>query len=127
MLDKYDKKAFGNWLILQLRQRDMTQSDLADKAGLSRQGISGVVTGFRRPGTQICLSISKAMNIPPEEVLAAAGILPKHKTSSLDRLNYMVSLLPDQDQSDVMDYIELKIKQREKKNNDTKEKMGEVE
>lgn len=66
---------FSDWLYLQMQAKGWSQSDLARHAGVTRTAISDVLSGRRKAGNELCSSIALALQIPPEEVFRAAGIL----------------------------------------------------
>lgn len=110
-----DKYAFGRWLESKLAELDISQAEVARRAEYSRGAINGVITGSRHPGTQMLAAISKALNLPPEEVLQAAGQLPRRSVKELEKLNHKLSLLPEEERQDIFDYIDMKLKQEERK------------
>ena len=67
---------FSDWLETELHTRDWRPADLARRAGLSRSTISNVLNDVRSPGAGACQSIAKALNLPAEDVLRVAGLLP---------------------------------------------------
>ena len=78
---------FSEWLTTVLFQKGISQSELARQAGVTRGAINGVLTGARGPGVDLCNGIARALKIPPEEVLRAAGLLPPEpkKDNRFDR------------------------------------------
>ena len=49
MTEKYDLGNFGAWLKQILRERQMTQRELADLIGTDEGGVSRYINGVRRP------------------------------------------------------------------------------
>ena len=43
---------------------------------MSSGAVSLVLSGQRNPGTEFCLSIAKALHLPPEPIFRKAGLLP---------------------------------------------------
>lgn len=124
-----DPRAFGNWLITTLGKNNITQSELARMAGVTRSTISGVITGRRQPGARLMIAIASALRITPEEVFQAAGVLPQSQSTLLDKLNFLLSQLSENEQKDVEDYINycLDKKTKEKNNGEDHRAMGVVE
>lgn len=68
---------FGDWLKTQLQRREMTQADLARRADLPTSTVSNWITGRRIPDPKACDTISDALFVPLDEVLAVAGHRPR--------------------------------------------------
>ena len=56
-------------LIDLMADKGLTQADLADKAGLSRTAIYGVMTKGRKPRLPTLGKIAKALGVKPSELL----------------------------------------------------------
>ena len=110
-----DAYTFGQWLEKKLMEAGFSQSELARRAEMSRGAINGVIKGVRHPGNGMLLAISKALNISREEVFQAAGYIPKRSNVDLEKLNHKLSLLPEEERQDIFDYIDMKLKQEERK------------
>jgi transcriptional regulator with XRE-family HTH domain len=67
---------FTEWLMEELNRRDWTPAALANKAGINAGSLSHILNKNRNPGPEVCVSIARALNIPPEEVFRRAGLLP---------------------------------------------------
>lgn len=67
---------FGEWLLRELKKRELSQSDLSKISGLSRGTLSNLINGTRGIGPDSLLAIAKALKLPPTQVFEAAGILP---------------------------------------------------
>ena len=67
---------FADWLRLELDTRAWNNSELARQAGLGKQTIWNILNGMRNPGIESCIGIARALNIPPEDVMRKAGLLP---------------------------------------------------
>ena len=73
---------FGPWLDAQLRERGMTQAELARKMETSTGAISSWIHGKRHPTPASCRSIAGILRLPVDVVLEAAG----HRPPSRDDL-----------------------------------------
>jgi transcriptional regulator with XRE-family HTH domain len=111
MIDPADEyKRLGKYIEAELQKRGMTQSELARKAGVSRSGINVIIKGQNKPSTNLLKEISKALGIPIETLYREAGFLPDEKEPPfLEKVNQLVSELPEKDQQDILEFIELKI------------------
>lgn len=108
---------FGNWIVREIGERNMSQADLARLAGVTRTAISDVVNGRRNPGSDLAQGIAKAFSIPPEEVFRIAGLLPPKPglDDEVERIVHEVSSMSDQDKAEVLAYIRMKKNIRKKK------------
>lgn len=83
--------AFGRWLLRELRTANISQAELARRAGVTRSTINGVIHG-RSPGNSLLLAISNALAIPAEVVFTAAGLLPDRENQMVPGLNEWIDL-----------------------------------
>jgi transcriptional regulator with XRE-family HTH domain len=102
---------FNEWLNKELADRGWNQSDLANRAGLGRGTISNIMNHSRKPGTDICVAIAHALNIPPEIVFRAASILPPipERTARHEQLNALYDQLTPENQARIEAYIQLEL------------------
>src|SRR5688572_12112390 len=70
---------FGNWLLLELEKRGMSQSDLARAGGVSRAAVSEAISGRRKVGKDLAKGIAKGLDLPEEQVFREAGLLSPRK------------------------------------------------
>src|SRR5512140_3198431 len=59
--------AFNHWLKIRRTALDLTQWDLAERVGCSREAIQKIESGTRRPSKQIAELLIACLNIPTEE------------------------------------------------------------
>jgi len=109
---------FANWLLNEIRERGMSQSDLARAAGVTRTAISDIVNSRRNPGKNLAQGIARAFSIPPEQVFRVAGILPPSDgmDDEIERIVHEANKLNGQDRAEVLAFIRMKINLREKRN-----------
>lgn len=95
----------------ELKKREMSSADLSRQAGISKGAISHIVNSNRKPGTDMCLGISRAFNLPPEEVYRKAGLLPSvsEETAKTNEHTYLASQLPEQEVDDLIQYARLRL------------------
>lgn len=107
---------FSEWLVGELADRDMSQSELSRRAGVTRTAISDIVNGRRNPGRELATSIAKAFSLPPEQVFRVAGFLPPaiEVNEEIEQIIHEVEQLPKQDQQEVLAYIRMKKNIRKK-------------
>lgn len=104
-----DLFAFSEWLRGELERQNMTQADLVQSSGLSVAQISRIINLKSEPSKDALIAIARALDLPPDEVFRAAGILPPTPPNTeLDQrvLHYLHQLHPE-DQERVMLYLEV--------------------
>lgn len=101
---------FSDWLLNWLNKKGWNQSELATRAGVTRTAISDVLSGRRNPGPELCLAISRALNLPPETVFRAAGLLPPvdEDTEYQEEFFHLLSQLSPQERQEILDLLRFK-------------------
>jgi transcriptional regulator with XRE-family HTH domain len=69
-------KRFNEWLSEKLTEKELSQAELARRAGTTQSAISLVLSENRNPGPEFCEKIARGLKISLEEVYRAAGLLP---------------------------------------------------
>ena len=112
-----DKYSFSEWLQAEMTQRDLSQSELARLAGVTRSAINGVLSGSRGPGHDLCSGIARAFKLPPEAVYRAAGLLPPvaERRAKLEELALVAGDLDDDEIEDLIDIAKMRAKKRKDK------------
>ena len=107
---------FSAWLFTELKLRDWTQADLANKSGLSQGAISKVVNKQRKPGFDFCEGLSRALKLPVETIFEAAGLLPPiaKSTAQKEQLNYLYDHLKEVGQEDLISYAHFLLEKQER-------------
>ena len=67
---------FSDWLNTQLSDRGWSLRELSRRSGLSTTHISDIANQKTTPGLDSCVSIARALNLAPENLLRLAGHLP---------------------------------------------------
>lgn len=90
---------FGNWLLEQLKSKNMSQSELARIAGISKGTISNLINGTKGTGPDSLTAIARALKLPVDLVFEKAKMLPsKTELSPIKRkLAHLAEALPDSD------------------------------
>lgn len=116
---------FNDWLLNCLNEKGWNQSELATRAGVTRTAISDVISGRRNPGPNLCLAISRALNLPPETVFRAAGLLPAKPaaTQKLDEAAYILSMLGEDDLEEIIQIARLKLERQKTANKKVSRKV----
>jgi DNA-binding XRE family transcriptional regulator len=71
--DKRLCRVFGKRLRELRRERDLTQSEVAEHAGTSITYVSQIERGLRNPTLAIVVRLAAALDITPEELVAGLG------------------------------------------------------
>lgn len=83
------KDAFSRRLYSELIARNLTQAELARRAGLNRDAVSTYITGKALPGPTKLAAIAKVFGMEPSELLpAAAEALSAPTTLPLDTFSF---------------------------------------
>ena len=86
---------FGTWLLKKLKEKKITQSDLAKRSGLSEGTISNIISGSRGTGVESVEALAHGLRIPPEEVfLAAIGRPMKPRDEWVNEMAHKIDSLP---------------------------------
>jgi transcriptional regulator with XRE-family HTH domain/tetratricopeptide (TPR) repeat protein len=75
--------SFGYWLKRRRKALDLTQAELADRAGCALVTIKKIEADERRPSQQMAHSLARALGLPPEEqeafIRTARGLQAVHR------------------------------------------------
>lgn len=75
---------FGEWLKRRRQSLDLTQAELAERAGCSVFALRKIESGERRPSKQLAALLADALCVPPEQT--AAFVAAARGESGLERL-----------------------------------------
>ena len=76
-MDDLKSEKFGRWLFQQMEAKGWNMTDLATRAGVSKQVISKYINNPpEKPDNNVLTGIARAFQLPPETVFRAAGLLP---------------------------------------------------
>jgi transcriptional regulator with XRE-family HTH domain len=83
------KVTFSEWLLEQMKDRNLSQADLAKSTGLTRTAISSYVNQKRtQPDPSALLAIAKALHVSPINLFKIANLLPDdHSTEEDERFS----------------------------------------
>jgi len=65
----FETKRFGVFISLKRKEAGMTQSNLAEKLGLTRQSVSMYETGECFPDISIVIQLAKLLNVTIDELV----------------------------------------------------------
>jgi transcriptional regulator with XRE-family HTH domain len=120
---------FGDWLLKELKKRELSQSDLSKISGLSRGTLSNLINGTRGIGPDSLLAIAKALKLPPAQVFEAAGILPTKGDTDpwVEKMSHILEMLNPQNREMAERLIETMVEQEQAKNqNKNSQKISEA-
>lgn len=86
------RKIFVSRVAHVLQQNGMTQSDLADRLGVSRSFISDVMNGNRMLAEDKALQACQMLSIHPDFYYVAKGEIPPDIMSSLNDDDLMIAI-----------------------------------
>lgn len=106
---------FASWLSDELKKRGWSQREAARRAGLPQSSVSKTISRERNPTSDICIRLAQALDVPPEQVLRLAGILPPLPASEDSTLQELIDLtrnLPPEDQKEILEYVQFRYQRR---------------
>jgi transcriptional regulator with XRE-family HTH domain len=106
---------FINWLIEEIDKRGWSNSELARRASVAPATVSMIISGKSNPGLDFCVGVARAFNVPPEDVLRRAGLLPGRPghDAQTRRASYMFSRLSEDLQRYILTMMEALIEEQE--------------
>lgn len=112
VIDKYN---FSEWLQSEMESRNLSQSELARRAGLNRAVVNKIVNQISMPTPETIEALARGLKLPSEQVFRAAGLLPPvpPKRAQVDELDHLANLLGDDDLQEVIDYAKMRLRKRE--------------
>lgn len=67
---------FGDWLVSQREDKNISQNKLAELMGFSQAAVSRIEAGKVKPSSGFLVAAARVLNCPVEEVFRAANLLP---------------------------------------------------
>lgn len=113
---------FSDWLFTQINAKGWSQAELAARAGVTRTAISDVLSQRRNPGHELCNAIARALNLPPETVFRAAGLLPPvpPDTGYDEQILHLLHQLPPEEQKRYLELLQFEVERQKSKKPETK-------
>ena len=109
--------SFASWLEEQLREQGISQAELARRAGVTRGAINNILQGERGPGVELAKGIARALKIPEDDVMVAAGLMtPKpNEDKGQKELDYLYHTLREQSSKEqALEFLRYLAEQEEK-------------
>ncbi len=108
--------SFADWLQAELDERKLKPADLSRIADISTGSISDIFSGRRPVGKSIALKIAKGLELPPDQVFRAAGLLPpeKKRNEIIEQIIHEVQDRSADEQKEFLSYIRWQNNQRKR-------------
>jgi transcriptional regulator with XRE-family HTH domain len=105
-----------SWLKEQLRSKGWRQSEFARAAHVDPAVVSNILTGKRGPGFDTCSAFAQALDIPPEIVFEAAGLM-SHKDHARDayisEINSIYDKFNKQNKREALEFVRMLLRLQE--------------
>lgn len=111
-------RKFAEWLKEYREQQGMSQSDLANAAGVGRSIISKIEKGQKQTHLATLTKIANALNLSQEFIYQQAGIL-QPAPADTEYQAILISKfekLTKSEQNEILDWIDFKLRKRGKNN-----------
>lgn len=111
------KTSFGTWLKAAIKEKGISQVELARLIGVQPPQVSHIISGDRGTTPENIVAIARALQLPAEEVFRVAGLLPQNPKTDADdeRANHLIqSLKKPSSKQRALDYLQLLIEQEER-------------
>jgi transcriptional regulator with XRE-family HTH domain len=105
---------FGAWLESQLIARDMSQAELARRMAASAGTISHWIHNLRSPMPSSCRELARVLNVPLDEVLAAAGYRSRKVEdwpADVQEVAGLMLAMPEKERGEVVAYARWRAEQ----------------
>lgn len=98
---------FAAWLRTEMDRRNLNQSTLARKSGISSQAVSAILNQYRDAGPEICLALAKGLKLSPLELYVRAGLLPEipGRSPAAEEAAHLIEQLPSEQQQFALDFL----------------------
>lgn len=108
------EKPFGEWLLETISERGLSQIELSRRTGISSGHITRIINGERGVGEKSMYLISRALQIPPEELYRKYGLLPPKPKDSVEfeELLFLWSQLNPLDRQEMKEFIKIKLEHK---------------
>jgi len=109
---------FSHWLVAEMEDRKLNQSDLARAVRVNQAAVSRLVSGKAQPSPDTLNAIARFFELPPIVVFRAAGLLPNDPdtTDEIEQMIHEIKQLNEEDQEEVFHFIQMKNNLRKKRN-----------
>src|SRR5919112_6655795 len=74
-------EALGEFIRAQRRLADLSLREMATMTDVSNAYLSQIERGLHQPSVRVLSAIARALHVPPDELLAAAGLLDDQQSA----------------------------------------------
>ena len=107
---------FNLWLRRQLRERRMSQRQLAHLSGVNHSTISRLLAGDRIPSLETATKLAQALRVPNEDIAAELGFVTGRPAMPMQRVEAALRGDEGLDEADVRELMEAYIARRRRLN-----------
>lgn len=103
---------FADWLNEELQRKGWRQADLMRATGISRGGISLLMSGQIKPAPQTVMQLAVVFKVPPDFIMRKVGYLPPKNEGgdpTLEEVNFKYAMLADDKKQLLLDYLDFLI------------------
>ena len=92
------------WIVTEIEKRGWSQRELARRAGVSQAQVNNVINEAANAGADFCVSVARALDHSPEEIMRLAGILPPRpeRDRYLEAMESIWGRLPNERKGDLV-------------------------
>lgn len=113
---------FGDWLQVQLIERDWSQAELGRRAGLTRSAINQYLSGKNKlPHREAAQGLSHALGVSVETIYRAAGMipdLPNRRAEIEEALGFSITGLTPEQLEEVCSFVQF-VRERDSRQHKT--------
>lgn len=109
---------FGTYLLKLMDREAINQTELAMRIGVKPSHVSRLISGERQASKETLVAIARALHVPPEQVMRAAGVLPERSPDdeSIAEIGEHFNSLSEDDRRNVLEYVRMLRRLSEEKN-----------
>jgi len=89
----FSMETFGEWILKQLRDRNLTQAELARQAGINRGTLSNIINGHKQAGKDVLVALASALRMPVDTVIRASEGKPASIDDWAEKMNHKIGQL----------------------------------
>lgn len=103
-----DEQTVGERLLTILKEKGVSQAELARRSGRSKSAISDVISGRRNMAAEFATDLANALQIPPVIFFSQMKLLPpvSQETAQEKELSFIAKQLLERDERELDDLIE---------------------
>ena len=113
-----DTIQFSEWLVGLMREKELSQAELARAAGVSRQTISNYIAGkIAKPDEDALKAIAVGLGISKNIILQKAGIVESSRDQEdiIENILYQMEGITLLDKEEVLEFVQMKKRIAEKR------------